>query len=294
MADAGKHLRVAVLGGRGMLGSELCAQLRALRCDASAFDLPECDITRSGHVAAAVAGADAAVNCAAFTNVDKAEDAPGAARAVNATAVGELGRQAAARGVFVLHISTDFVFDGAGERPYDESCAPAPLSVYGMTKLEGERALAGSGCRHAIVRVQWSYGLNGVNFPVKLIERAAAGGELRVVDDQVGAPTWTRDIARALTALLLRREEGLYHFANAGYASRYETAVFIARRLGLSNAVIPCKTADFPVKARRPLNSRFDTRKIQAFLRAPIRPWQEALGKFLDEYAGRGRPGSAR
>ncbi len=294
MVDGGKNLRVSVLGGRGMLGSELCAQLRALRCDASAFDLPECDITRSGHVAAALAGADAVVNCAAYTNVDRAEDEPEAARAVNATAVGELGRQAAARGLYVLHISTDFVFDGAGDRPYDEACAPAPLCVYGMTKLEGERALAGAGCRHAIVRVQWSYGFNGVNFPVKLIERAAAGGELRVVDDQVGAPTWTRDIARALTELLLRRAEGLYHFANAGYASRYETAVFIAGRLGLSNPVIPCRTADFPVKARRPLNSRFDTRKIRALLCAPMRPWQDALGEFLGEYAGKVRPGPAR
>ena len=280
---AGKTMRVAVLGGRGMLGSELCARLLAERCDVAAFDLPECDITRSEHISAALARADAVVNCAAFTNVDKAEEVPDAARAVNAAAVGELGRQAAARGVFVLHISTDFVFDGAGEKPYDETCAPAPLSVYGRTKLEGERALAGSGCRNAIVRVQWSYGHNGVNFPLKVIERAKAGGELRIVDDQVGAPTWTRDMARALSELLLRRAEGIYHFANAGYASRYETAVFIARRFGLANPVSPCKTADFPVKARRPLNSRFDTRKIQALLRAPIRPWQEALEEFLDE-----------
>lgn len=282
MSAGDKPFRVAVLGGRGMLGTDVCAQLRTLGCAPVAFDLPECDITRPGHLATALEGVDGVVNCAAFTNVDKAEDVPDIARAVNATAVGELGRQSAARNVFVLHISTDFVFDGNGEAPYAETSAPAPLSVYGLTKLEGEEALTESGCRHAIVRVQWSYGLNGVNFPVKLLERAASGAELRIVDDQVGAPTWTQDMARAVSGLLLSRTEGLYHFANAGYASRYETAAFIVKRLGLSNKVSPCKSADFPMKARRPLNSRFDTRKIQALLDAPIRPWQDALGEFIE------------
>ena len=112
---------------------------------------------------------------------------------------------------------------------------------------------------------------------------------MRIVDDQVGAPTWTRDMARALSGLLMRRAEGLYHFANAGYASRYETAIFIVRHLGLSNPVSPCKSADFQMKAQRPLNSRFDTRRIQALLGVPIRSWQDALGEFLDAFASKRR-----
>jgi dTDP-4-dehydrorhamnose reductase len=264
-----------------MLGTDLVRLLNTKGCRASAWDLPDFDITRREHLEKALAGSEIVVNCAAFTNVDGAEDAPDVAMAVNADAAGALGRLAAERGIFVVHISTDFVFDGHGDTPYSESDAPHPLSVYGKSKLEGEKQLEQSGCDCAIMRVQWSYGAAGTNFIFKLLQRAKSGADLKVVNDQVGAPTWTADMARAIECLIRKRSRGLYHFANGGYASRFDTAVFILRELGLSNKIEPCASSDFPMKAERPANSRFNTGKIQALLDHDIRSWQAALAEFL-------------
>jgi dTDP-4-dehydrorhamnose reductase len=264
-----------------MLGSDLAAHLRQAGYAVTAWDLPDWDITRPGHLEKALQGAAVAVNCAAFTDVDKAEQQPETALAVNARAVGVLGRIAKVLNVFVVQISTDFVFDGQGDRPYQETDPPAPLNVYGESKWKGELALWESACEHAVLRVEWSYGRNGVNFIGKFLERARGGKELKVVNDQFGAPTWTADMARAIEVLIRGRHPGLYHFANAGYASRYEVACFIAERLKLAGKVAPCASGEFPVKARRPANSRFDTAKIRALLERPIRPWQEALAEFL-------------
>lgn len=272
---------VAILGGRGMLGSDLSACLRQHGYAARALDLPEWDITRSDHLEQALRGAAVAVNCAAFTNVDRAEEQPELALAVNATAVGNLGRLAKKTGVFVVHISTDFVFDGRSDRPYRETDTPAPINVYGKTKWKGELALRESACDHAILRVEWSYGRHGVNFIGKFLEHAQGGGELKVVNDQCGAPTWTRDSAEILLRLIRGRCRGLYHFANAGYASRYDVACFVAERLKIAARVIPCAGGEYPELARRPANSRFDTAKIRTALDCPIRSWQDALAEFL-------------
>lgn len=274
---------VVVLGGRGMLGSDLAALLGREGYPCRAPDLPECDIANPAHLENALSGAQIVVNCAAFTNVDRAEEMPDAALAVNATAVGALGRLARRKNIYVAHISTDFVFDGAGDRPYLETDEPHPLNVYGQSKLKGEEALRQSGCAHAIMRVEWSYGRRGVNFIAKFIEHARTGGELKVVADQFGAPTWTADMARAVLGLVRGRQAGLFHFANGGYASRYEVAGFIAREIGLTNKILPCASADFPLPAVRPKNSRFDTAKITAVLDHPIRPWQDALAEFLHQ-----------
>jgi len=273
---------IAIFGGRGMLGSDLAPVLARAGYAVRVLDLPACDITRADHLARGLDGVEAAVNCAAFTAVDRAESREAAALAVNGRAVGALGAAARARGLYVLHVSTDFVFDGALPRPYTERDRPAPINAYGRTKLEGERALARSGAAAAIVRVQWSYGRHGTHFIGMIRDRLRSGQPLKVVADQVGAPTWTADMAEALAVLIRGRREGLYHFANSGYASRYQVAAFVADRLGLPGTVTPCSSADFPAPARRPANSRFDTSKIQALLDAPIRPWQDALAAYLD------------
>jgi dTDP-4-dehydrorhamnose reductase len=200
---------------------------------------------------------------------------------VNAEAVGLLGKFARRENIHVIHISTDFVFDGKSNRPYLETDKPNPINVYGVSKLKGEELLAQSGCRYAIMRVQWSYGKNGVNFISKILERARKGGVLKVVDDQTGSPTWTCDMARVICCLLHSQAGGLYHFADAGYASRFEVARFVVQKLGLSNALIPCSSSDFPVKARRPANSSFNTGKIQGVLDHKIRSWQDALSAYL-------------
>ncbi len=264
-----------------MLGTDLAWLLNTKGCCVSVWDLAEFDMMRREHLEKALTRTEIVINCAAFTNVDGAEDAPDAAMAVNADAVGALGRLAAERGIFVVHISTDFVFDGCGDTPYCESDESHPLSVYGKSKLEGEKQLEQSGCDCAIMRVQWSYGAAGTNFIFKLLQRAKSGAGLKVVNDQVGAPTWTADMARAIECLIRTRSRGLFHFANGGYASRFDTAVFILRELGLSNDIEPCASSDFPMKAQRPANSRFNTGKIRAVLDHDIRSWQDALAEFL-------------
>lgn len=266
-----------------MLGADLAEKAKASGYNPRVFDLPEFDITRPDHLSAALANADYAVNCAAFTNVDMAEDKPELACAVNALALERLGKMCMEREIHLTHISTDFVFDGESALPYAEGDAPNPICVYGASKLAGEQALSESGAKAAIMRVQWSYGKNGVNFVTKLLERAKNNTELKVVSDQIGSPTWTADMAEAILKLVREKHTGLYHFANAGHASRHEVACFIIKTLNMSNKVKPCSSDEFPMKAKRPKNSCFNTSRIQAILGKPIRSWQAALAEFLSK-----------
>lgn len=280
---------IAVTGGRGMLGSDLVPCLEKAEYQVRALDLPEFDLTNPDHIETKLTNVSILVNCAAFTNVDKAEEMPETTMKVNAEAVGHLGEWAKKQKVYVIQISTDFVFDGQSDRPYLETDKPNPISVYGSSKLKGEEALRQSGCLYSIMRVQWSYGRHGTNFIAKLLERAKSGGELKVVKDQTGSPTWTLDMARAICCLLRARHEGIFHFANTGYATRYEVALFVARKLGLSNPIVPCSSSEFSARAMRPKNSRFCTDKIQKLLDHKIRSWQEALDDFLKQTAFKGK-----
>lgn len=279
MADG----RVVILGARGMLGSDLMGQLGRSGIDAKGYDLPECDITDTAKVRSAIQGAWAIVNCAAYTDVEAAEEHVGEAFRVNAEAVGRLGEMAKRLGIWVLHISTDFVFDGKLDRPYSEKDSPSPISTYGRSKLAGEQLLQVSGCHWCIVRLQWTYGKYGKSFVTKLLDRARSGEDLIVVDDQIGSPTATTQAAKAIVSLIKKRPEGLFHFAAEGYVSRFGMAQFICQHLGLSNRVIPRKSSDYPSKVQRPLNSRFDCTKIKAFLDSPIEPWPDPLRRFLEE-----------
>jgi dTDP-4-dehydrorhamnose reductase len=272
---------IAMLGGRGMLGTELTAAFRRRGFEVRVHDLPEFDLGNIEHLRQAVEAADVIVNCAAFTNVDEAESKPQIAHRVNAEAVGRLGEIARENGKWVLHFGTDFVFDGRLDRPYAETDAPNPLSEYGRSKLAGERFLQAGGCAHCILRLQWTYGPNGNHFITKLLRRAQAGGPVSVVDDQIGAPTATAEVAKAALTMVEKRTTGLYHFANAGYASRYDVAAFVFERLPRPVVLNRCRTADYPAPAARPLNSRFDCRRIQALLNEPIAPWQESLEQYL-------------
>lgn len=275
--------QIVVLGGRGMLGTDLVAQLRQNRIQPVVLDLPEFDITNAQQLKAAVAAAETIINCAAYTNVEKAESESDLAYRVNAEAVGHLGRFAADSGANVVHISTDFVFDGKGDRPYVETDPANPINTYGKTKLAGEKLLAQSGCRFCIIRVEWTYGQAGNNFVKKLIEHSRSGKPLRVVDNQVGSPTATTEAAKAICKLLPNLPEGIFHFAAAGFISRYEMARFIFDKLGTTVDLSPCKSADFPTVAVRPLNSCFDCSKIEKLLDEPIKQWQRPLEHFLEQ-----------
>ena len=272
---------IAILGGRGMLGSDLAQVCTEQQLNFQVFDLPEFDITNAEHVKGVVGRAGIIINCAAYTNVDRAETETDLAYQVNAEAVGRLGSLARDSGQWILHISTDFVFDGRLDRAYVETDVPNPLNYYGKTKLDGEQLLADSGCKYCIIRTEWTYGRAGNNFITKLIAQAKRGKALRVVDDQIGAPTATIEIAKMICKLLPKRPQGTFHFAASGCASRFEVAQFIFEKLGISADLSSCSSSDYTAPAQRPLNSRLDCSKIQAVLGETIEHWQGPLDRFL-------------
>jgi dTDP-4-dehydrorhamnose reductase len=296
--------KVIILGGKGMLGTDVAAECKSRNIDYEVFDLPEFDITNEHQLLSVIHPAHTIVNCAAYTNVEKAETETELAFRVNAEAVGMLATSAKKSGAWVLHISTDFVFDGISNKPYTEKDIPHPLNAYGKTKLAGERLLAENHCHHCIMRVEWTYGHKGDNFIKKIMQKAKsmaipstssvpgltedarAGSprhEMKVVDDQVGSPTATTEAAKAICDLIHKKPAGIYHFASQGYTSRLDVAKFIAEKLKLDVQMSPCKTSDFPSAAVRPLNSKFDCSKIRPLLSGPIKPWQEPLEEFLKQ-----------
>jgi dTDP-4-dehydrorhamnose reductase len=273
--------RIAILGGRGMLGTDLARICEQQGFNVEVFDLPEFDITNSRQLKEAVDAAKTIVNCAAYTNVDGAESEAELAYRVNAEAVGRLGAFVKEADAWLLHISTDFVFDGKLDRPYLETDTPNPINEYGKTKLAGEQLLAQTGCRHCIMRIEWTYGLAKDNFVTKIIQKSKTDKKLKIVDDQIGSPTATAEVAKVICELLRIKPADFFHFASAGYVSRYEMAKFIFDNLSIDVTLLPCKTSDYVSAAVRPLNSRFDCSKIEALLNEPIEPWQVPLERFL-------------
>lgn len=277
--------RVVILGARGMLGTDTALLCQQKGINAKVLDLPEFDITNARHITEALKNARAVINCAAYTDVEKAQSQADLAYKVNAQAVGQLGAIAKQMGIWVLHISTDFVFDGKLDRPYVETDSTNPINTYGAGKLAGERLLVETGCRNCIMRVQWTYGRNGNNFVTKLVSLAKKGKKLKVVDDQIGSPTATTEVAKVICKLIDSTPEGLFHFANAGYASRFDVARFIFENLNMTVQLSSCKTSDYVTAAARPLNSCFGCGKIEALLDERIKPWQQPLEHFLKEAA---------
>ena len=277
--------KVAVLGGRGMLGTDLVSACTKSGLDAHVFDLPDFDITNYAQLKQVVNESNLIVNCAAYTNVEKAESEVELAYEINAKAVGLLGELAKVSDAKVIHISTDFVFDGTKERPYLETDTPNPISTYGRTKLAGEELLVETGCKFCIIRVQWTYGSGGKNFVTKLVDAARTGKGLKVVSDQVGSPTATTQVASVICQILKSdaMPTGIFHYAASGFVSRYDMACFIFDKLGLEVDLQSCKTSNYKSTAERQLNSRFDCGKIEKLLAEPIKPWQGPLALFLEQ-----------
>lgn len=283
-------MKILLTGCNGQLGRELKRSLACLgdivACDRQEFDFADPDALRKAVRDTAPA---VIVNTAAHTAVDKAEAEPELAAAINAVAPGILAEEAKRRGALLIHYSTDYVFDGSKPAPYTEGDSPAPLSAYGRSKREGELAIATAGARHLIFRTSWVFGLHGANF-VKTMLRLGklsceTGNELRVVGDQIGAPTWSRHLAD-VTALVIARKDvpdGLYHLAAAGETSwhGYAEAIFAeAKRIGLMDKVPVVRriaSADFPLPAARPANSRLDCARFQRDFGLALPDWRTGL-----------------
>ncbi|MDG9700258.1 dTDP-4-dehydrorhamnose reductase [Ottowia cancrivicina] len=293
-------MKILLLGKNGQVGWQLQRALAPLgeivaleRKDAGG------DLADPQGLAAAVRAAkpQVIVNAAAYTAVDKAESESQLARLINTEAPAALAREAAASGALLVHYSTDYVFDGSGSAPWQESDATGPLNVYGATKLAGEQAIAASGCAHLTFRTSWVYAAHGDNFIKTMLRLAATRERLTVIDDQKGAPTGAELIAdvtaHAISQTLQQpAKAGLYHLTAAGEASWFDYAQYVlalarqARPQGVKTAaggVQPIASSQYPAAARRPLNSRLDTRRLQAAFGLQMPPWQQGVTRVLRE-----------
>jgi dTDP-4-dehydrorhamnose reductase len=275
-------MRVVVTGAAGMLGHRVVADAVARGHEATGTDLPELDLLDAPAVAAFVAGAapDAIVHCAAYTDVDGAEADEETARAVNADASANVAAAGAAAGAFVVAVSTDYVFAGDAERPYLETDAPAPRTAYGRTKLLGEQAVAAATADHAIARTAWLFGAGGGNFVDTMLRLAADRDEVRVVDDQIGCPTWTGHLAPALLDVAERRLAGVHHLAGGGRCSWAGLATETFRQAGAACRVEPVGTQEFPRPAPRPAWSVLGSARADALT---LPRWEDHVSGYLAE-----------
>ncbi len=271
-------MKMLLTGRNGQVGSELQAIVHpAVATDHATLDLANADALRR---AVRNEKPGVIINAAAFTAVDKAEDEPDMAMRINGAAPGVLAEEARRAGALLVHYSTDYIFDGLKRSPYLETDPPKPLGVYGRTKLEGETRIRASGCRYLILRTAWVYGRGG-NFVRAILRQAEKGAGLRVVNDQIGAPTWARDIARVTADLLKRSAEGTFNVSAAGSASWYEVALEILRLAGRKVDVKPVTTVEYGAKAPRPAYSVLDNGKLRASGVIPIGDWREGLAVHL-------------
>lgn len=292
-------MKVLITGGAGGLATALKERLLKGGFRAAAFDRAALDITEREKVFAAVKRErpDVVINAAAYTKVDKAETEKAAAFAVNRYGAGNVAEAAGAVNSFIIHISTDFVFDGRKSTPYTETDRTNPLSVYGESKLKGEDSVAGANPRHMIVRTSWLYGSAGSNFVKTILNLARERDALRVVFDQTGTPTHTEDLAGALVKAVeaLKAgslESGIYHYSNEGVASWYDFAYEVicgARETGMTlkcREIVPILTEDYPTPASRPPYSVLDKSKIKNALGITIPHWKASLKEAIKTIAG--------
>jgi len=294
-------MKILLLGCDGQVGWELQRSLQPLG-EVVALDFQSrdyaADFSRPESLAATVEAIkpDLIVNSAAHTAVDKAESESALAQAINADSPGVLARSAAAAGAWLVHYSTDYVFDGSGDQPRGEEAATGPLSVYGRTKLDGEMQIRASGCQHLILRTSWVYAARGGNFAKTMLRLAGMKTELNVIDDQIGAPTGA-DLLADLTALMARAARaqpdlaGTYNAVAGGATSWHGYARLVietARARGVAltlpaAALLPIPTSAYPTPAPRPLNSRLDTRKLRERFGVHLPDWECGVRRMLDE-----------
>ena len=287
------HMRILVTGAMGQLGREIrrlteSSEHTYIYTDVrAAGGVSSLDITDAGAVNAAVQGVDVIVNCAAYTDVNKAESDAEAAHKVNALAPAVLAEAAKAAGAMLIHVSTDYIFDGHTNVPYTEDAARNPLGVYGRTKMEGEDAIIKSGCRHLIFRTSWLYSNTGKNFFLTMTELTASKPELKVVVDQVGTPTYAYDLAYLITYIIeenILDMNGVYNYSDEGVCSWYDFAAEICSLLGHTCRIVPCRSEEYPTPAERPHYSVLDKSKVKRDFGIEIPYWRHSLAMAVQEY----------
>lgn len=277
--------KILVTGARGQLGQDLMKEITARGMEAIGVDVQEMDITSADQVSQVISAAqpDAVIHCAAWTAVDAAEDHEEECRKVNAEGTENIARICGELGCKMLYLSTDYIFDGKGERPWEpDDQVTTPLNIYGQTKYEGELAVRKYVNNFFIVRIAWVFGPNGKNFVRTMLQLAKSRDSLTVVNDQFGTPTYTPDLARLLTDMIQTDKYGIYHATNeGGYISWYDFAKEIFAQANVEVQVAPVDSAAFAAKARRPENSRLSKQKLLTEGFELLPDWRDALGRFL-------------
>ena len=276
-------MKVLVTGVKGQLGYDVVNELEKRGMTAIGVDIDEMDITDAVSVNKVIkeAAPDAVIHCAAYTAVDAAEDNVELCRKVNAEGTANIAEVCKELDIKMMYISTDYVFDGQGERPWEPDDERHPLNVYGQTKYEGEVAVTDALDKYFIVRIAWVFGVNGKNFIKAILNKAKTVDTLTVVNDQFGSPTYTYDLARLLVDMIQTEKYGFYHATNEGICTWYEFACEIFRQAGLNVKVDPVSADQYPAKAKRPSNSRMSKEKLteNGFEKLPT--WQDALQRYL-------------
>lgn len=277
-------MKILVTGVKGQLGYDVVNELEKRGIEAVGVDIEEMDITDGASVDRVIrqASPDAVIHCAAYTAVDAAEENEALCRRVNADGTRNIAQVCKALDIKMIYISTDYVFSGQGERPWEPGDEREPQSVYGQTKYEGELAVQELLKKYFIVRIAWVFGVNGKNFVKTMLKLSENHDTITVVNDQFGSPTYTYDLARLLVDMVLTEKYGVYHATNEGSCSWYDFACAIFKEAGIPMTVKPVSTAEYGAKANRPANSRMSKEKLteNGFERLPA--WQDALRRYLD------------
>ena len=277
-------MKLLVTGVKGQLGYDVVKEAEKRGVEAVGVDIDEMDITdaKQVHEVITKGGYDAVVHCAAWTAVDKAEDMEEACRKVNKEGTENIAQVCEALDIVMMYFSTDYVFNGQGSEPWKEYDKRAPLNVYGQTKYEGELAVEKL-AKHFIIRIAWVFGKNGNNFIKTMLRLGKERGAVSVVNDQIGSPTYTYDLAKLVLDMIQSDKYGTYHATNEGICSWYEFACEIFKQAGMNVQVTPVSSDEFPTKAKRPCNSRMNKTELDrnGFDRLPT--WQDALHRYLKE-----------
>lgn len=277
-------MKLLVTGVKGQLGYDVVKEAEKRGVEAVGVDIDEMDITDAKQVREVITkgGYDAVVHCAAWTAVDKAEDMEEACRKVNKEGTENIAQVCEALDIPIMYFSTDYVFNGQGSEPWKEYDKRAPLNVYGQTKYEGELAVEKL-AKHFIIRIAWVFGKNGNNFIKTMLRLGKERGAVSVVNDQIGSPTYTYDLAKLVLDMIQSDKYGTYHATNEGICSWYEFACEIFKQAGMNVQVTPVSSDEFPTKAKRPCNSRMNKTELDrnGFDRLPT--WQDALHRYLKE-----------